>query len=82
MNHIKSFEHYVNENDCLTWVKIITECPVTSQKFEVCVKGDDFDKWQDGMNVQQVFTYLSQNDRELLISGTSPEGWAMIFPDE
>ena len=80
MNHIKSFEHYVDENDYLTWVEITTECPVTGQKCKVSVKGDDFDKWQEGALVQEVFTYLSQTERELLVTGTSPEGWAMLFP--
>ncbi len=32
--------------------------------------------------VEEAFPYLSESDREFLISGFSPAGWDKIFPPE
>ena len=47
------------------------------------LNSEDWIRWRElGQYAQDVFTYLSAEDRELLISGTSPEGWASVFGDE
>ena len=58
-------------------------CRVMDTPHLIEVKENDWIRWKDlGQHAQDVFTYLSEEDRELLISGTSPEGWARVFGDE
>ena len=77
--HIKDVSQYIND-DHVTYANVTVVCNVTGQKFNVHVKGQDLDKWQDGGLAQECFPYLSADDRELLISGTSSEGFDMLFP--
>ena len=59
---------------------IEVKCNVTSQIHHVEILAGDWDKWANlGHYAQEVFSYLSVDDRELLISGTSPEGWKKLF---
>jgi hypothetical protein len=37
--------------------------------------------FQGGANAQEAFTELPKEDREFLISGTSPDGWQTLFGD-
>ncbi len=39
----------------------------------------DIVKYRAGMKVKDAFPYLSADDREFIISGTSPKGWSRIF---
>jgi hypothetical protein len=56
-------------------------CYVTKKPFTVTVKKRDFDAWVGGEFAQRAFPYLSADQREFLISGTSPEGWKQLFGD-
>lgn len=38
--------------------------------------------WQAGVHVQQAFPELSDDERELLISGTCGACWEEMFPEE
>lgn len=40
------------------------------------------EKYRNGALVQDAFPDLSLDDRELLISGTHPECWNNLFPEE
>jgi hypothetical protein len=64
------------------YIKVHIECVVTSEHHTVNVKQTDFDEWNDGALAQDVFPYLSPDDRELLITGCGPTGWATIYPKE
>lgn len=57
-------------------------CVVTGKDFTVSAKTDDVLDYLEGAMVQDCFPYLSQNDREFLISGFSPEGWDLTFGEE
>jgi len=48
----------------------------------VTVKMEDIQKYLKGEYIQVAFPYLSNEDREFLLSGTSPEGWKRMFGDE
>jgi hypothetical protein len=61
--------------------KIGGKCRVTGKYYEVFVDKKDYIAWQDGKNVQDAFPYLTASDREFLITGTSPEGWDLLFGD-
>jgi len=59
------------------------KCRVLNTIHTVEVKESDYMRWENfGEYAQNVFTYLSSEDRELLISGTSPAGWKHIFGDQ
>lgn len=63
--------------------KVITlegPCFVTGKPHRVTIPLAGFERWQDGDFIQDVLPTVSPADREFLISGTSPEGWAQIFP--
>src|SRR5262245_23578820 len=50
---------------------------------EIPIKMEDFLKWQRGEGcIQTIAPYLSADDREFLISGTTPEEWAELFGED
>ena len=57
-------------------------CIVTKKPYEVTVPMKGYNSWISGMLIQNAFPELSLEDREFLISSTSPEGWAILFEDE
>lgn len=59
-------------------------CVVTGKTQSVTVKAEDLNQYRQGSFVQDCFPYLSKGDREFLISGTSDEGWKILFgsPDD
>jgi hypothetical protein len=60
----------------------IGSCVVTGKQQKVKVKAEDLNKYRQGGYVQDCFPYLSKGEREFLISGTSEEGWTMLFGNE
>ena len=54
-------------------------CYVTGKEYTVKVQYPDLQKYFAGAYMQDAFPYLSADDREFLISGTSPEGWEQMF---
>lgn len=54
-------------------------CVVTGKEVSVTVKAPDLFKYRQGGYVQECFPYLSKGEREFLISGTSDEGWKILF---
>lgn len=57
-------------------------CVVTGKNQSVTVKATDLNKYRQGGYVQDCFPYLSAGEREFLISGTSQEGWEILFPQD
>ena len=57
-------------------------CVVTGKEVRVTVKAEDLHKYRRGGYVQDCFPYLSASEREFLISGTSQEGWDILFPKD
>lgn len=49
---------------------------------ELEVKANDFYDYQNGSFIQNCFPYLSMEERELMISGFTPEMWDSVFSDE
>jgi hypothetical protein len=52
--------------------------PNCGKQFLIPVPVEERKNWVDGMLIQDAMPSLSQDDRELLISGTCPECWAMM----
>jgi hypothetical protein len=57
-------------------------CVVTGKEQRVTVKAIDLNRYRQGGYVQDCFPYLDASQREFLISGTSQEGWEILFPKE
>ena len=54
-------------------------CVVTGKPFTVKVPAAGLFAYRNGAFIQDAFPTLSKDEREFLISGTSPEGWEQIF---
>jgi len=64
----------------------ITKKSLWSQKErtrEIPIKKEDYDKWEanEGL-IQDIAPYLTDDDREFLISGMSPEEFDECFPPD
>jgi len=46
---------------------------------EIDVTPEQLQKWHDGMLIQDAMPHLSDDDREYLISGATPEEWDQFF---
>lgn len=57
-------------------------CYVTKKPYSLTVKTSQLQKYLNGEYVQKAFPSLRPEQREFLISGTSPEGWNQVFGDE
>tara|TARA_B100000427_G_scaffold311480_1_gene302166 strand:+ start:1432 stop:1671 length:240 start_codon:yes stop_codon:yes gene_type:complete len=53
-------------------------CLVTGETYSVTVKGSELWDFRNSDNIH-AFKSLSMEDREFLISGTSPAGWDKLF---
>ena len=62
--------------------KLETRCPFCGKTAIITVATSDFIVWQGGMLIQNAFPYLSDNERESLISGICPSCWDKMFPPE
>jgi len=55
-------------------------CVVTGKPMTVFVKGEELYQWRKGVLIQNALVSNTPDEREFLMSGTSPEGWALLFP--
>lgn len=46
---------------------------------EIAITPDQMARWKAGAFIQDVCPHLSPDDREFLISGTTPEEWEATF---
>lgn len=61
---------------------IIFPCVVCNKSSEVELDREQYEQWQSGMHVQAAFPEMSAEDREILISGTHPECWDILWAEE
>lgn len=54
-------------------------CMVTGEQYSVKISREDFERYQSGLHIQDAMPSISREDREFLISGFSPKGWAQVF---
>ena len=60
-------------------VTLFGPCFITGKQYSVTVQNEELQMYQNGALAQDAFPHLSKDDREFLISGTSPEGWNQTF---
>lgn len=54
------------------------KCKVTQKPFSVTVKAEEMFAYNQGKLIQDAMPSLSVDERELLITGISPEGWEIF----
>jgi hypothetical protein len=57
-------------------------CILCGERSTVRARWHQFVAWGKGMLIQDAFPELSDDERELLKTGTHPECWNILFPDE
>lgn len=60
-------------------ITLTTRCPICGRTYEVEVLLQDYFAWEAGALVQDAFPYLSDDEREMLISGICPTCWDEMF---
>ena len=54
-------------------------CAVTGKEYSVSASTEDVTSWRSGTLIQNAMPYLSADEREFLISGTTPAEWDALF---
>jgi hypothetical protein len=67
-----------NSNTCVH----INKCVHCKESNQFRLNFDHYQQWRSGVYVQDIFTHLSIDERELLISGTHPECWNEVFGED
>lgn len=49
---------------------------------DIPISEEDYNKFCNGMSIQDAAPYLSKSDREFLISGITEQEWNQAFPKE
>ena len=57
-------------------------CPICGQYHEVLVYEDDYAAWQNGALAQEVFDYLTPDEREIIISGICSKCWDKMYVED
>ena len=55
------------------------QCRFCGSVHELSIAPSDFARWRKGEFIQDVMSYLSPAERELLISGTCDDCWTEMF---
>lgn len=71
----------VYETDNSGWVTIEVVDAVGESHY-MDVKQIDLDAFEDGELIQSAFPYLTNEQRELIITGFTDDIWGDMFPDE
>ena len=57
-------------------------CSASNQPYSITIGTDQYEEWQAGEFIQNVLPELDSDQREFLISGTTPEEWKQLFSME
>lgn len=63
-------------------LELLTVCPFCGEMTTVLVNKDDYVEWLNGALIQNVFPYLSADERERLISDICPSCWDKMFSED
>lgn len=61
-------------------IEIYRKCTVTNKVYSVCVSEHKYKRWKTGNElIQNVFPELDADQREFLMTGTTPAEWDKMF---
>ena len=61
---------------------ITTTCPLCGDTEDIYTPTKNFIDWEDGMLIQKAMPFLSDDDRERLVSGLCPACFDKMFLEE
>ena len=61
---------------------VVTRCPVCTETHELSVDFGEYENYRDGMLIQKAMPSLSDEEREMLITGTCGRCWDEMFNNE
>jgi hypothetical protein len=61
---------------------ITNACPICGHRSKVQVELDNYIKWLGGVLAQVAFPDYTDSERELLVTGTHPSCWDILFSEE
>ena len=62
-------------------IKVETICPQCRKIHIVEVKSKDYYEYKLGKHIQEAFSYLSTDEREMLLTGLCKECWDKLFEE-
>jgi len=62
-----------------TLVRFSRVCQVTGKHHEFSVPFDSYKLWKEGTLMQDAMPFLDADQREIIISGWTPEEWNLLF---
>lgn len=57
-------------------------CMKTGKPYSVTIPAEGLYRYNQGVHIQEAFPDLSDGEREFLMTGYSPEGWKLVFPED
>ena len=57
-------------------------CPITHKPWTLAVPVEGYERWQAGEKIQHALPTLTADQREMLITGITQEGWEQLFGSE
>lgn len=63
-------------------IMVPTTCPFCGHTTYIQCDKDAYDRWQNGMSIQDAMPDMTPEDREMLISGICPSCWDDMFGEE
>ena len=65
-----------------SYIIVPTTCPFCGHTTYIQCDKDAYDRWGEGMSIQDAMPDMTPEDREMLISGICPSCWDDMFGDE
>ena len=63
-------------------IKSTVYCVHCDTDYDIMVDPADLKRWYDGELIQVALDYLTDDERELLMSGTCGKCWDKLFPED
>lgn len=58
------------------------ECHYCNYNYDVSFNLEDYGEWKSGKLIQEALPYLSDGERELMISSTCDNCWSELFGED
>jgi len=63
-------------------IESTVECDSCGAEFKICYKKHDYENWKAGMLIQAAMPYLTDQQRELMVSGICSDCFDALFDGE
>ena len=63
-------------------VTLSKKCKISGEPYILNIPTENYEAWKRGEYAQNAFSFLSIDEREFVISGTTPKEWEAMFQEE